>query len=146
MAFFNRLLLAVDINPEASQLLERVRQTYGDDLERLHVVHVIKHGLYDAVGDFSEHQKDPHVQRRADHTRLELRALLHKHGLCVPSERLHLAYGEPASEIKRMANALAADLVIVGSHTRSDGWLPLPGATTNCVIQGINSDVVAMKA
>lgn len=146
MAFFNRLLLAVDISPEASQLLERVRQTYGDDLDRLHVVHVIKHGLYDVVGNCGEQFNNPHVQRRADHALLELRTLLSRHGLCVPSERLHLAFGEPASEIKRMANALAADLVIVGSHTRSGGWLPLPGATTNCVIQGIDSDVVAMKA
>jgi len=146
VAFFNRLLLAVDINSEASSLLERVRHTYGDDLDRLHVVHVIKYGLYDAPIDAGVHLKNPHAQRLADHTLLELRALLCKHGLRIPCERLHLAFGEPASEIKRMATALAADLVIVGSHTRNDSWLPLPGATTNCVIQGIDSDVVAMKA
>ncbi|MFN3165150.1 MAG: universal stress protein [Pseudohongiellaceae bacterium] len=142
MAFFNRLLLAIDINSEAAQLLERVRQTYGDELDRLHVVHVIKYGLHDAA----EHLGNPHLQRLTDHTLLELRALLYKHGLRIPADRVHLAFGEPASEIKRMATELAADLVIVGSHTRTDGWLPLPGATTNCVIQGIDSDVVAMKA
>lgn len=146
MAFFNRLLLAIDINSEAAQLLERVRQTYGDELDRLHVVHVIKYGLHDVVVDTAEHLANPHVQRLTDHTLLELRALLYKHGLRIPSDRVHLAFGEPASEIKRMATALGADLVIVGSHTRTDGWLPLPGATTNCVIQGIDSDVVAMKA
>lgn len=146
MAVFNRLLLAVDFNPQASHLLERVRQTYGEDLDRLHVIHVIRNGLHDVPGDYSEHLKDPCVQRVADHALLKLRALLARHGLGIPGERLHLAFGEPASEIKRMATALSADLVIVGSHTRTGDWLPLPGATTNCVIQGIDSDVVAMKA
>jgi len=35
--------------------------------------------------------------------------------------------------------------VIVESHVKENDWMQLPGATTNCVIQGISSDVMAVK-
>jgi universal stress protein A len=66
-------------------------------------------------------------------------------GFRVPPDQVYIRAGEPATEIKRLAHQLQADLVIVGSHNRSGGWLSLPGATTNCVLQGIQSDVMAVR-
>lgn len=66
-------------------------------------------------------------------------------GLIIPSDRIHLVYGEPSNEIKKLATELDADAVIVGSHAKDGDWLQLLGATTNCVIQGISSDVIAVK-
>jgi nucleotide-binding universal stress UspA family protein len=87
----------------------------------------------------------PHAQRVMDHLRIRIREMLLRHGLEVASDRIHLLHGEPAAEIKGLARKLGADLVIVGSHCKNDSWLNLPGATTNCVIQGISSDVMAVK-
>ena len=116
-----------------------------DEIDRLHVLHVLKRGMHDPDLLKKDTSKDPHTQRMLDHAALRVRDLLRKAGLPVPSDRIYLAQGEPASEIKRMADELHADLVIVGSHTKEGDWLQLPGATTNCVIQGISSDVMAVK-
>lgn len=139
------MLLALDLGADTESLIERVRKYYFDDVDNLHVVHVIRHGLHDSGFKRAQANLDPHIQRQRDHLNLHIRELLHRRGLMVPPERIHLICGEPAWEIKRLAADIGADLVIVGSHCKQEGWLNLPGATTNCVIQGIASDVIAVK-
>jgi universal stress protein A len=143
MARFRSLLLALDLESESRALIDRVLFMYPDELEHLHVVHVVKQGLYQAQG--SADSPDADRQRLLDHARLQLRELLWRHGLAVGKERIHLLQGEPAFEIKRLAAELDAELVIVGSHCKPSDWLQVPGPTTNCVIQGISTDVMAVK-
>lgn len=145
MAGFNRLLLAIDLSPTSRVLIQRVIHMYGDELEKVHVVHVIKPILNFDLAEGMPDSRDPDTQREHHATRRRVIQLLHETGLGCAVERFHLAYGEPSFQIKRLARELNADLVIVGSHTREDDWLHLPGATTNCVIQGISSDVMAVK-
>lgn len=145
MANFKKLLLALDLSPESESLLGRVYHLYADDVDQLHVVHVIKKGMHDPELLNGDSTRVPHAQRVSDHLLIKIRESLAKHGLAIPSDRIHLLLGEPASEIKRLAKEIAADLVIVGSHSKPDTWMSLPGATTNCVIQGIASDVMAVK-
>ena len=144
MATFSKLLLAIDLSPLSESLLSRVKQLCGNEVDHMHVVHVLTTGMHDP-SMFSDTRPDAHAQRRMDHTSLHLRSLLHGAGLLVPSERIYLKHGEPAHEIKRLATKLAADLVIVGSHAKEDDWMQLPGTTTNCVMQGIRSDVMAIR-
>ena len=145
LAHFRKLLLAIDLSPLSESLLRRVQQTCSDELDHLYVVHVMTNGLHDIDVKTEGGIDDPHAQRLQDHKALKLRELLHKAKLKIPTDRIFLVHGEPASEIKKMANQIAADLVIVGSHVKENDWMQLPGATTNCVIQGISSDVMAVK-
>ena len=148
MASFGKLLLAIDLGPEAESLIQRVFQTCAEDLDKLHVIHVVRQGLHD-IDLFSREARDArpnaHAQRLLDHTAVKVRDLLRRAGMIIPSDRIHLVYGEPSSEIKKLATELSADAVIVGSHAKDGDWLQLPGATTNCVMQGISSDVIAVK-
>ena len=140
-----KLLLAVDLAPESGPLIDRTRNLYADDLEQLHVVHVLKKGMYD-LQPANDSSEDPaHTQRLRDHTSIKLRELLNLHGIEVAAEKIFVTFGEPANEIKRLAAEICAETVIIGSHCKESGWLKLPGATTNCVIQGISSDVVAVR-
>ncbi|MBU14603.1 MAG: hypothetical protein CMQ14_05880 [Gammaproteobacteria bacterium] len=50
-----------------------------------------------------------------------------------------------SKEINKLATELDADAVIVGSHAKTGDWLQLPCAKTNCVIQGISSNGIAVK-
>ena len=50
--------------------------------------------------------------------------------LGVPEEQQHLIFGRPQSEIHRVAEECHADLIVVGSHTRS-GLARLLGSTAN---------------
>lgn len=145
MAHFRKLLLAIDLSPESDLLISRVAKMYREDVDHLHVVHVIKRGLHDAPSVAADSGESGHAQRLIDHTGIRLRELLHRNGLEISSDRIYVETGEPSYEIKKLAREIAADLVIVGSHSKGNDWLQLPGTTTNCVIQGISSDVMAVK-
>lgn len=141
----NKLLLAVDIGPQSELLINRVCQLYSSSIEQIDVIHVVRQGLHDVDLLEMDSCAAPQGQRIEDHLLVKIRAMLTRNGLNVSSEKIHLVRGEPSYEIKKMAEKLAIDLVIVGSHCSGDGWLSLPGATTNCVIQGISSDVMAVR-
>jgi universal stress protein A len=145
LALFNRLLLALDLSSHSEDLVERVAEVCREDVDNLHVIHVIKQGMHDGALVNAESCDDSHAQRQKDHTHIQVREMLLRHGLRVSSDKIYLLRGEPAYEIKKLAREIGADLVIVGSHNKDDDLFHLPGATTNCVIQGMPSDVMAVK-
>ena len=145
MALFSKLLLAIDLSHESELLISRVAPLCRQDADQLHVVHVIKHGMHDMAMRGENLQLSSHARRMHDHITIKIRDLMTLYELEIPADQIYLAYGEPSYEIKRIAADIDADLVIVGSHTKENDWLQLPGATTNCVIQGISSDVMAVK-
>jgi|TARA_B100000959_G_scaffold96857_1_gene102634 universal stress protein A len=145
VALFSKLLLAIDLSPESESLISRVASFCKFDVDQVNVVHVFKYGMHDSELLPSNLDGNPHAQRMLDHTTDKIREQLLRHDLDLPADRIFLVYGEPASEIKRLAADIDADLVIVGSHTKDDDWMQLPGTTTNCVLQGISSNVMAVK-
>ncbi len=143
MAIFDKLLLAIDLSPDSDQLLSRVFKICAGHMDRVHVVHVLRGGTLLAVGTLD--LRDPEQRQEHDQTLVRLNDILRRNGFQIPPQNLVIRHGEPATEIKRLAHDLETDLVIVGSHNRSEGWMSLPGATTNCVLQGIDSDVMAVR-
>ena len=49
MALFNRLLLALDLSSHSEDLVERVAEVCREDVDNLHVIHVIKQGMHDGA-------------------------------------------------------------------------------------------------
>lgn len=145
MAGIHKLLLAIDLSPASESLVKRVVQMYFDELEKVHVLHVIKPSAQMDSMDDIPLRFDPDSQREMNFIRTRLMHLLQENGLGCAVDKLYLEHGEPSFQIKRFAREIDADLVIVGSHSKSDDWMHLPGATTNCVIQGISTDVMAVK-
>ncbi|MEX2129951.1 MAG: universal stress protein [Pseudohongiellaceae bacterium] len=142
---FNKLLLALDLSPDADHLLNRVSKICCDDMEKVHVVHVIKSGMHELYRTPVDWERNLDLRELRDHTVYRLGEILRRNGFSVSAENIYVRAGEPANEIKKLAHELGADLVIVGSHCKKEGWLDLPGATTNCVLQGIDSDVMAVR-
>jgi universal stress protein A len=140
---FKRILIAISLDSNGDQLLGRVIKILQNDAGEVHVVHVLRDEACRGGGPGAP--LDPDQKRRNDRVRTRLKAVLYRNGFELAGGRIHLRCGEPATEIKRLAHDLQADLVIVGSHSRENGWLNLPGATTNCVLQGIQSDVMAVR-
>jgi len=143
LAIFNRLLLAIDLSSDSDLLLSRVRKFCSEQMERVHVVHVLKDEVI-LPGD-SLDMSDAEQRRLRDQAVIRLNTTLVRNGFSILSDQIYIKTGEPATEIKRLAHDLEADLVIVGSHNKNGGWMSLPGATTNCVLQGIQSDVMAVR-
>lgn len=146
MAFFNKLLLAIDLGPDSDTLLNRAAAICNGNIEQVNVVYVIRSRMIDAgmhSDDFLHLTDDPQLYEQA---RLELESILLRNNFIIAGNQIHILSGEPAHEIKTLAREINADLVLVGSRCKKkDGWLEIPGTTTNCVLQGIRSDVMAIR-
>ena len=62
----------------------------------------------------------------------------------IPETKIHVSFGRPADEIKREAEALAVDLIVVGSHGRKGLGLLL-GSTATGVLHGAKTDVLTVR-
>lgn len=139
MVDYRRVLLAVDLTDECRRVAKRARglATAGE----LHIVHVIE-PLSLAYGgdmpmDLSAVQDQIHEQAR-----LHLASFAAE--FAIGAERRHLLFGRPESEIHRLAEAEAMDLIVVGSHGRH-GLALLLGSTANGVLHGASCDVLAVR-
>ena len=141
MSAYRRILLAIDLTEESRQVAASATAIASAFDAELHVIHVIE-PLSLAYGgdipmDLSSVQEQIHEQAKSH---------LAEFGneLGVPAERQYLIFGRPESEIHRMAESNAMDLVIVGSHGRH-GLALLLGSTANGVLHGANCDVLAVR-
>lgn len=141
MADYSRILLAVDLTEDSEPVSNRAARLATLSAAELHIVHVIE-PLSLAYGgdvpmDLSTVQDQIHEQARSH---LEEFA----RGLGIPLERQHLIFGRPESEIQRTAEAIGADVIVVGSHGRH-GLALLLGSTANGVLHGATCDVLAVR-
>lgn len=141
MADYRRVLLAVDLTEECRRVARRARALATSSDAELHIVHVIE-PLSLAYGgdvpmDLSSVQDQIHEQ-----------ACAHLAGFAedfdVPEDHRHLVFGRPESEIHRIAEHEAMDLIVVGSHGRH-GLALLLGSTANGVLHGASCDVLAVR-
>ncbi|MEQ8955975.1 MAG: universal stress protein, partial [Gammaproteobacteria bacterium] len=123
----------------------RVVDLYQHAIDRIKVVHVIRPEIIVDPGREQDVGEIARVRRMSDRARSRVRELFRRHGIDLPAENIHIASGEPAHEIKKLALEISAEVIIVGSHCKENDWLGLPGSTTNCVLQGMTSDVMALK-
>ena len=138
---YNRIMLAVDLTEESSQVADRASNLAREYDAELHVVHVIE-PLSLAYGgdipmDLSSVQEQIHDQAKSHLA--EFAATLG-----VPSDRQYLIFGRPESEIQRVSDAKGADVIVVGSHGRH-GLALLLGSTANGVLHGATCDVLAVR-
>jgi len=138
MDTYNKILLAVDLTIESSQVAKRANSLNADEL---HIIHVIE-PLSLAYGgdipmDLSTVQDQIHEQAKTH---------LHdfSQSLNVPTERQYLVFGRPEAEVHRVAEDIGADLIVVGSHGRH-GLSLLLGSTANGVLHGAICDVLAVR-
>ena len=141
MSAYRRILLAIDLTEESRQVAASATAIASAFDAELHVIHVIE-PLSLAYGgdipmDLSSVQEQIHEQAKSHLAEFanELR---------VPAERQYLIFGRPESEIHRVAESNAMDLVIVGSHGRH-GLALLLGSTANGVLHGASCDVLAVR-
>jgi len=141
MSDYRRIMLAVDLTEESNAVAQRAVRLAAVFGAELHIVHVIE-PLSLAYGgdipmDLSTVQDQIHDQARSH--------LAEFAGtLGIPTERQHLIFGRPESEIQRTAESVAADVIVVGSHGRH-GLALLLGSTANGVLHGATCDVLAVR-
>lgn len=138
---YKTLLLAIDLSEETTQLIDKAKNLAHANNAALHVLHVIEPLSFayggDVPMDFSSIQDE--IQKQAQ---TQLSDFSNSHGIA--TEHQHITIGRPENEIHEVADKIAADLIIVGSHGRH-GLALLLGSTANGVLQGATCDVLAVR-
>lgn len=137
---WHTVLAAIDCSDESRALLARA-VAVTPDLSRLHLIHVIEplalaYGA-DVPMDVSEVQNSLMEKAREA-------ALDYAREFGVPAGNVHVELGSIEKSIQDKAERLHADLIVVGSHTRS-GLALLLGSTARGLVPGACCDVLAVK-
>jgi len=142
---YETALVAVDLTEESEQVLARAREIRASQGTRLHLMSVIR-PLAEIYGGMDMTVLSPDVLRlekeAEDQARQRLEELAGQSG--IPEDEIFLVRGNPAAEIRAQAEAIGADLVIMGTHGRHGLGLLL-GSTANGVLHGIGCDVLAVR-
>ena len=141
MARYNRILLAVDLSEESSQLAERAVELARMNQAQLSLIHVVEPLSFAYGGDVPMDLST--IQEQLDeHARTKLNA--YAEALGYPVEKKLVVTGNTETEIHRMAKEEQIDLIILGSHGRH-GLALLLGSTANGVLHGACCDVLAVR-
>ncbi len=137
---YRTLLVAIDCSEDSGRVLARAAAV-GCGGARLHLIHVIEplalaYGA-DVPMDVSDLQSS--LMNQARKTALE-----HAERFQIAAEQVHVELGSIEKTIQEKADQLGADLIVVGSHTRS-GLALLLGSTARGLVPGAHCDVLAVK-
>ncbi|TDT41618.1 universal stress protein A [Halospina denitrificans] len=141
MSDYQRILVAIDLTEEASEVLGRAKRLADTSGAQLELIHVVEPVGYAYGGDLPLDLSDLQQQLEDNAT-----ARLAEHGEAfgIGEANRRIVVGRPGSEIKKQAEALGADLIVMGSHGRH-GIQLLLGSTANSVLHGTSCDVLAVR-
>jgi universal stress protein A len=135
------VLIAVDSSDEANQVVLAAKEIASDALITL--VTVIQPMAYANGSEqsglmFNYADLEKEIVKVAE---AKLEALAKKHNLA--GERM-VTIGAPAHEIRKQAESIGADLIVIGSHGRH-GLALLLGSTANSVLHGASCNVYVVR-
>ena len=138
---YRRILVAIDCSDESAQVLSRAAGVLSGNDGELHLIHVIEplalaYGA-DVPMDVTDLQSGLMKQARE-------MADPYASRYQIPTDNVHVELGSIEKTILDQADKLEADLIVVGSHTRS-GLALLLGSTARGLVPGAHCDVLAVK-
>jgi universal stress protein A len=142
MSTYNKILVAVDLSPEARLVLARANELAHHYGAALHLIHVIEPLV--AMEDI---ELTPALPLEVEKT-LEQRArnfLASLAGeICQGRAKTVVNLGAPKREILNYALEQDCDLIVIGAHGRH-GIATLLGSTANAVLHGTQCDVMCVR-
>lgn len=136
---YNTLLVAVDVYADYDTIVQRALQIAGSP-DACHLMYVaFPQTTIEPYGLFLERDFSEDVRKQALSS---LNKAAERFG--IPSEQVHIEFGSAAEEIHHKAEALEADLIVIGTHGQS-GFQLLLGSTANAVLHGVKTDVLAVR-
>jgi universal stress protein A len=139
MNHYKKIVVAIDINTSDEIVLNKAI-SLAHNPKYLHLVHVTLSRTYfepygvSFIGEFVSDSRQKAEQR--------LQKIAKQHS--IPAEQIHSVIGKPADKIHDIAENIAADLIVIGTHGPR-GIKLLLGSTANGVLHGAKCDVLAVK-
>ena len=142
MSSYKNILVAVDLSKYAPMVLDKARALAKIDGAKLSLVHVMEPiAVGYAVEVTSVDIEGLHAEatRHARNSLIEMGA-----NIGIPESRVHNVLGSPAREIRELARAIEADLIVMGGHGKH-GWELLFGSTSSEVSHGVGCDLLIVR-
>lgn len=140
------ILVAIELETESTMVLARAAQLASEGGSRLVLLHVIDAEALSHAAAASEQTEDQLRDRLLEHTAATLKALAVD---CEPTCRteVRVAFGAPHEAITRIANDLAADLVVMGAGRAASRPLSerILGSTTDRVVRTAPAPVLVVR-
>ncbi len=142
MNMYQRILVAVDVSPEAEQVMRKASQLAEMNHARVDVIHVVEPVVVETTFDVTpmiDTELEDNLIKRAqafiDQQVAEL-------GMTI--DEVLIPVGSTKAEIHNAATERGSDLIVLGTHGRHGVSLFL-GSTANAVLHGTECDVLAVR-
>ena len=142
---YNKILVAVDTTDEAEDVIKAAREIADEKNSAISIITVIRPmtdfyvNLYSTLEDDAKGGIDSQAVERAT---AWLSDLVKRYR--IDESAVNVVIGTPALEIRRLAETLDVELIVLGTHGRHGLGLML-GSTANAVLHGAPCDVLAVK-
>ena len=142
---YKKILVAVDTTDEAEDVVKAARGLVDEKDSTISVVTVIRPladfyvNLFSVLEDGAEIRVDSQAM---EHATEWLSDLVKRYG--IDDSAVNVIVGTPAVEIRKLAEKINADLIVLGAHGRHGLGLML-GSTANAVLHGAPCNVLAVK-
>jgi nucleotide-binding universal stress UspA family protein len=129
---FTNILVALDGSPAGHAALERAVDMARTGAAKLHAVYVVETGLFSSIPADNTVEIMYNVLKREGESVLDkARTETAAHGITLST---HLKFGHAGSEILALAESSKADLIIVGSHGKSQTDRLLIGSVSTFIV------------
>ena len=142
---YNKILVAVDTTDEAEDVIKAAREIADEKNSAISIITVIRPmtdfyvNLYSTLEDNAKGGIDSQAVERAT---AWLSDLVKRYR--IDESAVNVVIGTPALEIRRLAETVDVELIVLGTHGRHGLGLML-GSTANAVLHGAPCDVLAVK-
>lgn len=143
MRAYQHIVVAVDLSPEARQVLSRAQDLAAHYGARISLVHVVEPVVTDVAYDLMPAVPVEVEADLVERARGYLASLAQAAGLPREIECL-VQVGSVKGELLRLAEERGVDLIAVGTHGRH-GVAMMLGSTANAVLHGTPCDVLAVR-
>ena len=138
-----KILIAIDSSDEAAQVVEAAKEIAGENGASFSLVTVITPVTYAYGAEYGMMASATvNIEQEAAEFAKKRQAALEQEQH-IRAEK-SVVIGQPAHEIRRLAESTGADLIVIGSHGRHGLGLLL-GSTANGVLHGAPCDVYVVR-
>ena len=141
MSNYKRIVVAIDINAQHEKIIQKAL-ALCDSPKDVSLVYIPLPTMYLQPYLYGMDYSAIDDTERMTRARKKLDDIAKQFG--ISPQNVHFEMGNPADEIKFVANEVNADLIVIGTHGRS-GIKVLLGSTANAVLHGVKQDVLAVR-
>ena len=141
---YRKIMVAIDHSDEAERVVQAALDATNEDTE-IHLVTVVQ-PLTNIYGSmvWSPVASDTQSIEESLLSQSKIRLLEIAANHSIEAENCHVLLGSAASQIRKTATKLQADLIVIGTHGRHGMGLIL-GSTANSVLHGVDTDVLVIR-